>query len=158
MALAASLPGKTFDRPPLCGWRRGCGQVRLIQPGVFVFMHILLVSTGIVALAEVGDKTQLLAFVLAARFKRPIPIILGILLATLLNHGFAGALGSMLPWLFSAELLTWVLAISFLLMAVWMLIPDKLDDCKVALNRHGVFATTFFAFFIVHEVAEIIIF
>ena len=126
----------------------GCGQLRLIQPGVFIFMYTLLVSTGIVALAEIGDKTQLLAFVLAARFKRPLPIILGILLATLVNHGLAGALGSMLPWLFNPELLAWVLAISFLLMAVWILVPDKLDDCAIVASRYGVFATTFFAFFI----------
>ncbi|MCQ9616499.1 TMEM165/GDT1 family protein [Paenalcaligenes niemegkensis] len=111
-------------------------------------MQALFVSTGIVALAEIGDKTQLLAFVLAARFKRPLPIIMGILVATLLNHGLAGALGSLLPSVFNPQVLTWILAVSFLLMAGWMMIPDKLDEEGLELPRYGVFVTTLIAFFI----------
>lgn len=110
-------------------------------------MQALLVSIGIVSLAEIGDKTQLLAFVLAARFRRPLPIIMGILVATLINHGLAGALGVLLPWLFDPQLLTWILAVSFLLMAGWMLIPDKLDEDDLKFQQYGVFATTLFAFF-----------
>lgn len=111
-------------------------------------MQALFVSTGIVALAEIGDKTQLLAFILAARFKRPVPIILGILLATLLNHALAGAIGVALPWLIDSQVLAWVLAVSFLLMAAWMLIPDKLDDTDLAFQRYGVFVATSVTFFI----------
>ncbi|MCQ9616808.1 TMEM165/GDT1 family protein [Paenalcaligenes niemegkensis] len=111
-------------------------------------MQALFVSTGIVALAEIGDKTQLLAFVLAARFKRPVPIIMGILVATLLNHGVAGALGALLPSVFNPQVLTWILAVSFLLMAAWMLIPDKLDDDGLKLQQHGIFVTTLLTFFI----------
>ncbi|WP_204312206.1 TMEM165/GDT1 family protein, partial [Raoultella planticola] len=86
----------------------------------------LLMSTGVVALAEIGDKTQLLAFVLAARFKRPVPIILGILAATLVNHGAAGALGAWITAVLSPEVLRWTVGLSFLGMAVWTLIPDQL--------------------------------
>lgn len=91
-------------------------------------MEAFLVSTGIVALAEMGDKTQLLALVLAARFRAPIPIILGILLSTLANHFIAGAVGHWLTALFSPTTLSWILAACFLAMAIWILIPDKLDD------------------------------
>ena len=88
-------------------------------------MESLFVSTGVVALAEIGDKTQLLAFLLAARFKKPVPIILGILLATLFNHGLAGALGAWITHTVSPEVLRWVLGVSFIGMAIWTLIPDK---------------------------------
>jgi len=112
-------------------------------------MESLFVSTGVVALAEMGDKTQLLAFILAARFKKPVPIILGILAATLINHGLAGALGAWITSSLSPEILRWVLGVSFLGMAVWTLIPDKIeaDETRVA-NRLGVFGATFVTFFL----------
>lgn len=111
-------------------------------------MEALLVSTGIVALAEIGDKTQLLAFILAAKFRRPIPITLGILLATLVNHGFAGAVGSWVTTVLGPDTLRWVLGISFLAMAGWTLIPDKFDEDDAKLARFGVFGTTLVAFFL----------
>lgn len=111
-------------------------------------MEAFLVSTGVVALAEVGDKTQLLAFILAARFKKPVPIILGVLIATLLNHGAAGALGAWLTTLVSAETLRWVLGISFIAMALWILIPDEFDDAHATLTRYGIFTTTLITFFL----------
>lgn len=109
----------------------------------------LLVSTGVVALAEVGDKTQLLAFILAARFKRPVPIVLGILVATLINHGMAGALGTWITTQLSPQVLRWVLGLSFLGMAVWTLIPDKIEEeeTRVA-QRWGVFGATLITFFL----------
>ena len=112
-------------------------------------MESLLVSTGVVALAEIGDKTQLLAFLLAARFNKPVPIILGILAATLINHGLAGALGAWITSAVSPETMRWVLGLSFLGMAVWMLIPDKIDagEADVA-KRLGVFGATFVTFFL----------
>ncbi|QRN05131.1 UPF0016 domain-containing protein [Legionella sp. MW5194] len=109
----------------------------------------LLVSTAIVALAEFGDKTQLLALMLAARFKRPLPIIAGILLATLINHSLAGALGAWLVSMLGPHLLRGLVACSFILMAVWVLIPDRLDARKPdAFRRFGVFTTTLFTFFL----------
>ncbi len=109
----------------------------------------LWVSTGVVALAEVGDKTQLLAFILAARFKKPLPIIAGILLATLVNHGLAGALGTWITTQLSPQVLRWVLGLSFLAMAVWTLIPDKIEEeeTRVA-QRWGVFGATLITFFL----------
>lgn len=109
----------------------------------------MMVSTGVVALAEMGDKTQLLAFLLAARFKKPIPIILGILIATLLNHGLAGALGTWITTILSPELLRWLLGLSFLGMAFWILIPNKIDDTdQPNIARYGVFITTLVTFFL----------
>jgi putative Ca2+/H+ antiporter (TMEM165/GDT1 family) len=110
-------------------------------------IEAFLMSTGIVALAEMGDKTQLLALVLAARFRKPIPIILGILVATLLNHGVAGALGSWLMHWVGPQVMRWILGVSFLAMAGWILIPDKLDDTQ-AVQKGGVFLTTVIAFFL----------
>lgn len=112
-------------------------------------MESLLVSTGVVALAEIGDKTQLLAFLLAARFKKPLPIIAGILVATLINHGLAGALGAWITASLSPEVLRWVLGLSFLGMAVWTLIPDSIEDeeTKTA-QRLGVFGATLVTFFL----------
>ncbi|MGB5147540.1 MAG: TMEM165/GDT1 family protein, partial [Porticoccaceae bacterium] len=104
-------------------------------------MEAFLVSTGIVALAEIGDKTQLLAFILAARFRRPLPIIAGILIATLVNHSFAGALGAWITALMTPQTLRWVLGISFLGMAIWTLIPDKFDESDSKTTRFGVFGT-----------------
>ena len=111
-------------------------------------MEAFLVSTGIVALAEIGDKTQLLAFILAAKFRKPLPIIVGILVATLANHGFAGALGSWITSLVGPETLRWVLGISFIAMAIWTLIPDQFDEDDAKLSRYGVFGTTLLAFFL----------
>jgi len=111
-------------------------------------MEAFLVSTGIVALAEIGDKTQLLSFFLAARFKRPWPIVLGILVATLANHAFAGAVGAWVADLLGPDVLRWVLGLSFIAMAVWMLVPDKLDDDAADTARFGVFGTTLVAFFL----------
>ena len=111
-------------------------------------MEAFLVSAGIVAVAEIGDKTQLLAFVLAARFKRPLPIVLGILVATLLNHALAGALGSWLRTLIGPEALRWVLASSFFAMAAWALRPDRRDEKAEIAGRYGVFAITLTTFFL----------
>ena len=112
-------------------------------------MESLFVSTGVVALAEIGDKTQLLAFLLAARFKKPVPIILGILLATLLNHGLAGALGAWITHTVSPEVLRWVLGVSFIGMAVWTLIPDKIEEEESEIaQRFGVFGATLITFFL----------
>lgn len=111
-------------------------------------MEAFLVSTGIVALGEMGDKTQLLAIVLAARYKRPVPIIVAVLLATLLNHALAALVGQGIAELLTPDVLRWVVIGSFLLMAIWMLIPDKVDDTHVAKSRNGIFYTTFVAFFI----------
>jgi putative Ca2+/H+ antiporter (TMEM165/GDT1 family) len=111
-------------------------------------MEAFLVSTGIVALAEIGDKTQLLAFVLAARFRRPLPIVAGILVATIANHAFAAAIGAWITSLMGPEILRWVLGASFLAMAAWTLVPDKLDDDETQLARYGVFLTTLIAFFL----------
>ncbi len=112
-------------------------------------MESLLVSTGVVALAEVGDKTQLLAFILAARFKKPLPIIAGILLATLVNHGLAGALGAWITSTVDPKVLRWVLGLSFLAMAAWTLIPDKIEDEQTqAARRFGVFGATLITFFL----------
>jgi len=112
-------------------------------------MDALWVSTGVVALAEMGDKTQLLAFILAARFKKPVPIILGILAATLLNHGLAGAVGSWVTTVLSPDVLRWILGLSFLAMAVWTLIPDKIEEEETQVaQRLGVFGATFITFFL----------
>ncbi len=112
-------------------------------------MDAFFVPAGIGALAEIGDKTQLLALVLAARFRRPLPIVMGILVATLLNHALAGAVGQALTALLGPEVLRWCLGISFLLMAGWTLIPDKLDDEESELKgRWGVFGATLIAFFL----------
>ncbi len=112
-------------------------------------MEAFLVSTGIVALAEMGDKTQLLALILAVRFRKPVPIVLGIFVATIVNHGLAGALGAWLTQLIGPDLLRWVLGASFIAMAVWMLIPDTIDEGDEGQEpRWGVFGTTMVAFFL----------
>ena len=113
-------------------------------------MEAFLISTGIVALAEMGDKTQLLSLVLAARFRKPWPIVLGIFVATLANHALAGAVGSWVTTVLGPDVLRWVLGASFIAMAVWMLIPDKLDDGDTpsGTSQWGVFGTTLIAFFL----------
>ncbi len=106
-------------------------------------------STGVVALAEIGDKTQLLAFLLAARFKKPLPIIAGIFCATVVNHGLAGALGAWITHTLSGETLRWVLGVSFIGMAIWTLIPDKIEDEEMQVaKRLGVFGATLITFFL----------
>ena len=112
-------------------------------------MESLFVSMGVVALAEIGDKTQLLAFILAARFKKPDPIILGILAATLVNHGLAGALGAWITSSVSPEVLRWVLGVSFIGMAIWTMIPDKIEEEETQVaKRFGVFGATLITFFL----------
>lgn len=112
-------------------------------------MEAFLISTGIVALAEMGDKTQLLALILAARFRKPWPIVWGIFVATLANHAMAGAVGAWVNTVLGPDVLRWVLGVSFIAMAVWMLIPDKMDDDgDAAAPRFGIFGTTVVAFFL----------
>lgn len=112
-------------------------------------MEPLLVSTGVVALAEIGDKTQLLAFILAARFKKPVPIILGILAATIVNHGLAGVLGAWITATVSPEILRWVLGLSFIGMAIWTMIPDKIEEEETQVaKKFGVFGATLITFFL----------
>jgi len=114
-----------------------------------VRMDAFLISTGVVALAEIGDKTQLLAFILATRFKKPIPIIAGILMATLVNHGLAGALGAWITAMVDPFIMQWVLGVSFIAMAIWTLIPDNIEEeeTQIALKL-GVFGATLVTFFI----------
>lgn len=112
-------------------------------------MESLLLSTGIVALAEIGDKTQLLAFILAARFKKPLPIIAGILCATLVNHGLAGALGAWVVSVISPDIMRWVLGLSFIGMAIWTMIPDEIEEEETQVAKHlGVFGATLITFFL----------
>ena len=112
-------------------------------------MEALLVSTGVVALAEMGDKTQLLAFVLAARFKKPVPIIAGIFVATAVNHGIAGALGAWITATVSLQVMRWVLGASFIGMAIWTLIPDEIEKEEArAAHRLGIFGATLVTFFL----------
>ena len=112
-------------------------------------MQAFLISTGIVALAEMGDKTQLLALLLAARFKKPWPIVLGIFVATVLNHAMAGALGAWVTTQISPQTLRYILGASFIAMALWMLVPDKLDEeADRKKPRFGVFGTTVVLFFL----------
>ncbi|OHX14242.1 hypothetical protein BI347_12565 [Chromobacterium sphagni] len=111
-------------------------------------MEAFLISTGVVALAEIGDKTQLLALLLASRFKKPVPIILGILVSTLVNHFAAAAVGQWLMVKVGPDIMRWGLGISFVAMAVWMMIPDKLDEDNKLRERFGIFGTTVIAFFL----------
>src|SRR3546814_15583102 len=113
-------------------------------------MEAVLTSTAVVALAEIGDKTMLLAIVLATRFRKPLPIILGILIATLANHGIAAFLGQSVASILDGELFWLTVGGSFVVMALWTLVPDKLDDQDEANPcRFGAFLTTTIAFFIV---------
>ena len=112
-------------------------------------MEALLVSAGVVAIGEIGDKTQLLSLVLAARFRRPWPIVAGILVATLANHALAGWLGNWVRGVVPADLLRWLLAASFFAVALWALKPDTLDDERAPeAGRWGVFGVTVVAFFL----------
>lgn len=112
-------------------------------------MEAFLISAGVVAVAEIGDKTQLLALVLAARFRKPAPIILGILTATLANHALAAWIGTLVAGWLGEDTLSWILGVSFLVMAVWIMVPDKLDDDEAAGSRFGPFVATLITFFLV---------
>ncbi|MCF9033619.1 TMEM165/GDT1 family protein [Acinetobacter nectaris] len=114
-------------------------------------MYAFLISVAVVALAEMGDKTQLLALLLAARFRKPVPILIAIVLATTINHGVSAVLGQWLTTVVSPTVMVWILATGFIVMAIWMLIPDKLDDGQESINqwqRFGVFGSTFILFFL----------
>ena len=125
---------------------RGLSSEPVLEPALEAFF----ISTGAVALGEMGDKTQLLAMLLAARFRRPLPIVLGILVATVLNHASAGIVGAWVAHALGPDIMRWVIGISFIAMAVWMLIPDQLDadDAVLTPRRFGVFGTTLVAFFL----------
>lgn len=110
-------------------------------------MSVLLISATTVALAEIGDKTQLLSLLLASRYRKPVPIIAAIFAATILNHALAAWLGVAVADILTPEILRWVLVVSFLIMAGWILIPDKLDDDEKISSR-GPFIASFIAFFI----------
>lgn len=112
-------------------------------------LEALFTSTAVVALAEIGDKTQLLAIVLATRFQRPIPIILGILVATLANHFLAALVGAQAAAFLEGDWFRYLIALSFVVMGIWTLIPDKLDDVEDKPARFGAFLTTVVAFFLV---------
>jgi putative Ca2+/H+ antiporter (TMEM165/GDT1 family) len=128
---------------------RGCGVVMCAPPAPKVTsLEAFLVSTGVVALGEIGDKTQLLAMLLAARFRRPWPIMLGIFVATLVNHALAGAVGGGIAAWLGPTWLRWVIGLGFLAMAAWMLVPDTIDEAEGGRERFGVFGTTLVAFFL----------
>src|SRR5690606_16472528 len=112
-------------------------------------MEAFITSTAVVALAEVGDKTQLLALVLATRFKRPWPIVAGIFVATLVNHFLAALVGAEAAFLLDSQWFRYLIALSFIGMAIWTLVPDKLDDVNQTPSRYGAFLTTLVAFFLV---------
>jgi Ca2+/H+ antiporter, TMEM165/GDT1 family len=127
--------------------------VELLTPrgagdGIKIRMHAFLVSTGVVALAEIGDKSQWLVVALTARFARPLPIILGILAATVANHLLAGAAGASLAWLIGPRSIRWILGVSFLGMGVWTLLPERREEAMSRIPRWGVFGTTLATFFV----------
>jgi putative Ca2+/H+ antiporter (TMEM165/GDT1 family) len=111
-------------------------------------MEAFLVSVGVVALGEIGDKTQLLSLVLAARFRRPWPIVAGIFVATLANHTFAGLVGNWIRGMVPPDVLRWLVALSFFAVAAWALKPDSIDDAKPPASRFGVFGVTVVSFFL----------
>jgi putative Ca2+/H+ antiporter (TMEM165/GDT1 family) len=111
-------------------------------------LEAFFVSTALVALAEMGDKTQLLSFVLAAKLKKPWPIMFGIFVATLANHFLAGALGAWIATLVSSQTMKWTVAVSFFVFGAWALVPDKFDETREYSGR-SVFITTLVAFFFV---------
>jgi Ca2+/H+ antiporter, TMEM165/GDT1 family len=111
-------------------------------------MEAFLVSTMVVGLAEIGDKTQVLSLILAARFQRPLPIIFGIFFATSTNHAAAGLVGAYFGSLLSGPWMRWILGVSFLSVAIWALFPDKYEGDSAAISRSGAFISTLVAFFI----------
>ena len=112
-------------------------------------MEAIWISTAVVAIAEIGDKTQLLAILLAAKFRKPVPIILGIFAATILNHAGAAAIGYFVAQYLSGQWFQIAVGIAFLAMAVWALIPDKEDDGVTRMGHAGIFFTTLISFFLV---------
>ena len=112
-------------------------------------MEAFFVSAGLVAIAEIGDKTQLLAMILATRYRKPVPIILGILVATLANHALAAWAGAAVAGWLGPQAMRWILGGLFLAMAVWCLVPDKADDGPNAASAAGAFIATTIAFFVV---------
>lgn len=142
---------RPMTRTPYPG-REGCTCHSRVDPPLENFLMMLdslLVPTAIVALAEIGDKTQLLALILAARFRKPWPIIAGIVVATLANHAAAGAVGAWVGGFFTDAMLHWILAASFTATALWTLVPDKMDDDEASTARkYGPFVTTLITFFI----------
>ena len=126
------------------------GQLRAGRRRGAALIEALLVSIGVVALAEIGDKTQLLTLVLATRYKKPWPIVAGIFVATLVNHAIAGAVGAWLTRAIGPDVMRWILGVSFIAMAAWMLVPDKLDDeTRPRARSGGVFVSTTVLFFLV---------
>ncbi|MBX9634489.1 MAG: TMEM165/GDT1 family protein, partial [Magnetospirillum sp.] len=118
------------------------------RPPLVLSVESFFVSTAVVAIAEIGDKTQLLALLLAARFRKPMPIILGILIATIANHALAAWAGAAVASWVGADIMRWVLGLSFLAMAAWILVPDKVDDEPKMTASAGAFVTTLVAFFL----------
>jgi putative Ca2+/H+ antiporter (TMEM165/GDT1 family) len=112
-------------------------------------METYVISAFLVALAEMGDRTQLLAIMLAGRYRQPLPILLGILVATLANHGLAALVGYAMADVLRATWFKYAVSLSFIAMAVWALFPDKADDDTPGPARSGVFLTTAVAFFVV---------
>ena len=114
-------------------------------------LSAFLISLAVVALSEMGDKTQLLALLLAAKFRKPVPILNAIFLATLVNHGVSAVLGQWITTVLSPVVLLWIVSLGFIAMAVWMLIPDELGDESESINKwqkYGVFSATFVLFFL----------
>jgi putative Ca2+/H+ antiporter (TMEM165/GDT1 family) len=111
-------------------------------------LETFLISLGAVALAEVGDKTQLLSLVLAAKYRKPWPICLGVLVATLVNHAIAAEVGAWLSSWLTPDVQRWLIGGSFIAVAIWALFPDKADDGAAKRNGHGVFVATLIAFFL----------
>ncbi len=149
--VARGMSGKTFDGEASArAGEASPSMVQLPAPDI-ARMEAFLIATGIVALAEIGDKTQLLSFILAAKYRKPWPIVLGILLATLVNHAIAGAVGAWLMRLIGPQAMRWILGLGFMAMAVWMLVPDKIDEDEAGEGigaRLGVFGLTVVAFFL----------
>lgn len=111
-------------------------------------MQTFLISTGVVALAEIGDKTQLLSLILAAKYRKPWPICIGILLATVANHALAGFVGELIARWLTPEVMHWVVVASLGAMAIWTLVPDKMDDAAAKGGHHGIILTTIITFFL----------
>src|SRR5690606_25117991 len=147
MAQAASELGETFDHLVLAFGPRG-ELVIVSSQAPEIRMSALLLSTAVVALAEIGDKTQLLALTLTLRFRKPLPIALAIVVATLANHALAGAAGRFAAAAVAPDTMRWIIGCGFLVMAGWTLIPDKADDVDKSSTRLGAFLTTLVAFFL----------
>jgi putative Ca2+/H+ antiporter (TMEM165/GDT1 family) len=141
--------GETFDCMASAWPEKPCSH-GYGPAGSFHMLQSFFVSTSVVALAEIGDKTQLLSLVLAVRYRKPLPIVLGVLVATLVNHAGAGGIGAWLSNVLNPTILNWAVVASFVLMAGWILVPDKLDPNTVVMpvRPMGVFGTTTFAFFL----------